>query len=167
MRLHFTENGMKVLRPDDRFQIVFPVHTKTIQVTENAYLSTLHCACLESFLVFSVGHLGFFQIKMHWDWVWDHMINRFQKSAFSVNSTRPHDPDTVVFSNLSTLGSVFKTCVFIENETSFPSFSCGRETSALIPHGNFVRIWSVYILCANNSTLITRSVQSLLSHLSA
>ena len=60
---------MKVLRPDDRFQIVFPVHTKTIQVTENAYLSTLHCACLESFLVFSVGHLGFFQMKVDWDWV--------------------------------------------------------------------------------------------------
>ena len=41
LRFHFTENGMKVLRPHDRFQIVLPVHTKTIQVTENATNLTL------------------------------------------------------------------------------------------------------------------------------
>ena len=51
------------------------------------------------------------------------MTNRFQKFAFSVNSTRPHDTDTVAFSNLSTLESVFE----IENDTSFSSFSCGRD----------------------------------------
>ena len=37
--------------------------------------------------------------------------------AFSVNSTRSHETDTVAFSNLSTLESVF-----IENDTSFSSF---------------------------------------------
>ena len=73
-------------------------------------LPTLHCACLESFLVFIVGHLGFFHMEVHWDW--DHMINCFQKFAFSVNSTRPHETDAVVFSNLSTLESVFKSLRF-------------------------------------------------------
>ena len=37
-------------------------------------------------------------------------------------STRPHEADTVALSNLSTLESVF-----IENDTSFSSFSCGRD----------------------------------------
>ena len=35
------------------------------------------------------------------------MTNRFQKFVFSVNSTRPREADTVAFSNLSTLESVF------------------------------------------------------------
>ena len=165
MRLHFTENGMKVLRPDDRFQIVFPVHTKTIQVTENAYLSTLHCACLESFLVFSVGHLGFFQIKMHWDWVWDHMINRFQKSAFSVSSTHPHGYCCVFKSFHS--GERFQNLRFHRKRNIISIVFVWSGDKRVDTAGNFVRIWSVYILCANNSTLITRSVQSLLSHLSA
>ena len=37
LRFHFTENGMKVLRPHDRFQIVLPVHTETMKTTENAF----------------------------------------------------------------------------------------------------------------------------------
>ena len=41
LRFHFTENGMKVLRPQDRFQIVLPVHTKTIETAENAINLTL------------------------------------------------------------------------------------------------------------------------------
>ena len=40
------------------------------------------------------------------------MTKRFQKLAFSVNSTRPHEADTVAFSNLSTLESVFKSLRF-------------------------------------------------------
>ena len=40
------------------------------------------------------------------------MTNRFQKFAFSVNSTRPHDTDTVAFSNLSTLEIVFESLRF-------------------------------------------------------
>ena len=40
------------------------------------------------------------------------MTNRLQKFAFSVNSTRPHDTDTVAFSNLSTLESVCKSLSF-------------------------------------------------------
>ena len=50
------------------------------------------------------------------------MTNRFQKFAFSLISTRPHDIDTVAFSNLSTLEIVFESLRFIENDTSF---SCG------------------------------------------
>ena len=37
---------------------------------------------------------------------------RLQKFAFSFISTRPHDTDTVAFSNLSTLESVFKSLRF-------------------------------------------------------
>ena len=37
LRFHFTENAMKVLRPHDSFQIVLPVHTKTIKATESAF----------------------------------------------------------------------------------------------------------------------------------
>ena len=48
------------------------------------------------------------------------MTNRFQKFAFSLISTRPHDTDTVAFSNLSTLEIVFES-------TSFSLFSCGRD----------------------------------------
>ena len=44
------------------------------------------------------------------------MTNRFQKFAFSVNSTRPHEADTVAFSNLSNLESVFKSLRFVEND---------------------------------------------------
>ena len=40
------------------------------------------------------------------------MTNHFQKFAFSLISTRPHDTDTVAFSNLSTLESVFKSLRF-------------------------------------------------------
>ena len=40
------------------------------------------------------------------------MTKRFQKIAFSVNSTRPHEADNVAFSNLSTLESVFKRLRF-------------------------------------------------------
>ena len=47
------------------------------------------------------------------------MTNRFQTFAFSVNSTRPHEADSVAFSNLSTLESFF-----IEKDTSF---LCGRD----------------------------------------
>ena len=52
------------------------------------------------------------------------MTNRFQKFAFSVNSTRPHEADTVAFSNISTLEIVFKSLRFHQNDTSF---SCGRD----------------------------------------
>ena len=37
LRFYFTENAMKVLRPNDRFQIVLPVHTETMKTTENAF----------------------------------------------------------------------------------------------------------------------------------
>ena len=40
------------------------------------------------------------------------MTNRFQKFVFSLISTRQHDADTVAFSNLSTLESVFKSLRF-------------------------------------------------------
>ena len=40
------------------------------------------------------------------------MTNRFQKFAFSLISTRPHDTDTVAFSNLSTLEIVFESLRF-------------------------------------------------------
>ena len=52
LRFHFTENGMKVLRPHDSFQIVLPVHTETMKTTENAVNLLLR--------IFSVGHLGLF-----------------------------------------------------------------------------------------------------------
>ena len=37
LRFHFTENAMKVLRLHDRFHIVLPVHTETMETTENAF----------------------------------------------------------------------------------------------------------------------------------
>ena len=60
---------MKVLRSQDRFQIVLPVHTKMIQMTENA--TTLHCACLESFLVIKAFRLedGFFSVTLYYNGV--------------------------------------------------------------------------------------------------
>ena len=81
------------------------------------------------------------------DWDWDHVTNRFQKFAFSVNSTRPHDTDTVAFSSLSILEIVFKSLrfhrkryiVFVwtghENATKYLRFQmktpCGRGRSNL------------------------------------
>ena len=62
--------------------------------------------------ILSLSISSIFVFWMQVDWDWDHMINRFQKFAFSVNSTRPHEADTVVFSNLSTLESVFKSLRF-------------------------------------------------------
>ena len=44
LRFHFTENGMKVLRPHGRFLIVLPVHTETIKATET--LLAFYCACV-------------------------------------------------------------------------------------------------------------------------
>ena len=49
LRFRFTENAMKVLRPRDRFQIVLPVHTKTMKTTENA-LSLLLRICRRRYL---------------------------------------------------------------------------------------------------------------------
>ena len=86
---------------------------------------------------------------------WDYITNRFQKFttpilwAFSLISTRPLDTDTVAFSNLSTLESVFKSfrfhrkrhIVFVltghENATNCLGFqvkthSCGRGLSIQI-----------------------------------
>ena len=115
LRFHFTENAMKMLRPHDRFHIVLPVHTETMKT-----LSTFYCACVEDVikfmsvnlqLLFSVDilHIGFFK----WKWTGtDNMTNRFQKFAFSVNSTRPHEADAVAFWNLSTLENVFKSLRF-------------------------------------------------------
>ena len=50
--------------------------------------------------------------------------NRVEKFTFSVNFTRPHENNSVAFSDFSTLESDYKSLHFIENDTLF---SCGRE----------------------------------------
>ena len=91
LRFHFTENGMEALRPHDRFQIALPIHTKTIQ----AFL------CRPSLIFSNESALG---LRSH--------DQSFPKICVFNYSTRPHETDSVVFSNLSTLESDFKSLRF-------------------------------------------------------
>ena len=141
---------MKALRPHDYFLIVLPVHTETMKTTKT--LSTFYCAYVEDVieiyghkrstvnsqssligaryqlktttLSVDILHLGFSK----WKWTGTESTWRivFKSFAFSVNSTRPHEADTVAFSNLSTLESVFKSLHF---QTKM--HSCGRGLNNL------------------------------------
>ena len=60
------------------------------------------------------------------------MTNRFQKFTFSVNSTRPHETNTVAFSNLSDSGKCFQKFAFSwktkhrKHNKMLKTHSCGR-----------------------------------------
>ena len=80
-----------------------------------------------------VGHLWYFQMKVHWDW--GHMTNRFQKYAFSI--IRPvHTKPIVLCFQISPLWrAISKVCVFINFDPStrhryccvFKSFHSGER----------------------------------------
>ena len=74
------------------------------------------------------------------------MTNRFQKFAFSVNSTRSHEADTIAFSNLSTLESVLKSLRFREDGTwkrnqMFAPHLCGRGLNPNQPAWAGLEVW--------------------------
>ena len=126
LRFRFTENAMKVLRPRDRFQIVLPVHTKTMKTTENA-LRLLLRICRRRYLNLWAANsqsslIGArYQIKkkqyvlcryppswifqMIVDWDWGHMTNRFQNLRFQWIRPVHTKPILWAFS---------KVCVFCE-----------------------------------------------------
>ena len=115
-KVYFTENAIKVLHPHDRFHIFLPVHTGMMKMSENAL--TFYSACVEGVISIhehkhSTANSQSSLIGARYQLKTTIRFFKWKSTGTETGTgSETHDTDTVAFSNLSILKSVFKSLRF-------------------------------------------------------